>query len=87
MGEEEPIGYEERRAIALETTLPRHFSGTGVISVDDVVRGQIATLVRACIGKFPSAVVNTADNGLATECPDCHQSFVWTDRIYGWTAT
>ncbi len=87
MGEGEPIGYEERRAVALETGFPRHFAPGGAISASDAERGVLVTVVRTCVGRFPAVVDQIAGHGLVSQCPSCDQSFVWTDRTQSWTAT
>lgn len=90
MGEGEPMSYEERAAVALETGFPRHYAF--ISGGAATVRGgrgdfEVIAVSMMCVGKFPSQVYGIADHGLMTECPDCHQPFVWTDRTQAWTAT
>lgn len=89
MGEAEPISYEERAAVALETAFPRHFAYMpgGGEAVPNRSGLHVVVVSTMCVGKFPQSVEPIADHGLVSECADCHQSFVWTDRTQSWTAT
>jgi len=87
MGEGEPISFEERSVIALETAFPRHFSAGNVSAGEGLDLRKPVIIAQTCVGKFPATVEEIADHGLVSSCGSCGQSFVWTDRTQSWTAS
>ncbi len=89
MEEAEPMDYGERAAVALETGFPRHFTYMpgGGEAVSSRSGFHVVVVSTMCVGTFPQSVEPIADHGLVSECAECHQLFVWTDRTQSWTAT
>ena len=89
MGEKLPISFEDRRIIALETPLPRHYGvwqtqAQGPFSLD--MSGSV-TLSSVCPSTTPGDIQQIVNNDLVCGCDVCNRSFVWVDRKQSWSPT